>query len=63
MGRSGRFPFSSHLHLSAADRTTHLYVIGLTGQGKSKFLQHGLFQDITAGRGCGVLDPHTDLVH
>ncbi|MBI3732795.1 MAG: type IV secretion system DNA-binding domain-containing protein [Chloroflexi bacterium] len=63
MGRSGRFPFSARVRLSAAERTTHLYVIGLTGQGKSKFLQHGLFQDITAGRGCGVLDPHTDLVH
>ena len=30
--------------------------------GKSKFLEHLLYQDIVNGRGCGVLDPHSDLV-
>lgn len=38
-----------------------MYVLGITGQGKSKLLEHCLFQDIVAGRGCGLLDPHTDL--
>jgi len=38
-----------------------MYVLGITGQGKSKLLEYCLFQDITAGRGCGLLDPHTDL--
>ncbi len=38
-----------------------MYVLGITGQGKSKLLEHCLFQDVMAGRGCGVLDPHTDL--
>ena len=42
-------------------RTAHTYVVGITGQGKSKLLQHMLFQDITRGRGCGLLDPHSDL--
>lgn len=36
-------------------------MIGITGQGKSKLLEHLLVQDIVAGRGCGLLDPHTDL--
>jgi hypothetical protein len=39
-----------------------MYVIGLSGIGKSKFLEHLLFQDIAAGRGCGLIDPHSLLV-
>jgi hypothetical protein len=39
-----------------------MYVVGKTGKGKSKFLQVCLFQDIVAGRGCGVIDPHSDLI-
>lgn len=42
-------------------RSTHMYVIGTTGQGKSKFLESLLVDDIRAGRGCGLVDPHTDL--
>jgi hypothetical protein len=38
-----------------------MYVTGLTGRGKSKFLQNCLIQDIIAGRGCAVVDPHGDL--
>ncbi len=44
------------------ERDTHTYVVGITGKGKSKLLEHILFQDITQGRECGVLDPHSDLV-
>lgn len=61
LGRTGPFwPFPL-FRLRARERATHMYVVGITGQGKSKLLQHCLFQDILAGRGCGVLDPHTDL--
>lgn len=61
LGRTGPYwPFPL-FRLRAQERTTHMYVVGITGQGKSKLLQHCLFQDILAGRGCGVLDPHTDL--
>ncbi|MCI0627470.1 MAG: type IV secretion system DNA-binding domain-containing protein [Acidobacteria bacterium] len=42
-------------------RTTHMYVIGTTGQGKSKFLESLLVADIRAARGCGLVDPHSDL--
>jgi hypothetical protein len=44
-----------------ADLQTHLYAVGSSGQGKSKFLQHLLFELTTHGWGCGVLDPHSDL--
>src|SRR5215211_5069482 len=47
--------------LPIAERHTHLYCIGTTGQGKSKFLENLLVQDILAGRGAGLVDPHTDL--
>ena len=44
------------------DFDTHMYVVGLTKKGKSKFLEHLAFQLITQGRGCALLDPHSDLV-
>jgi hypothetical protein len=38
-----------------------MYVIGMSGKGKSKLLEHCLYQDIAAGRGCGLIDPHSLL--
>jgi hypothetical protein len=62
LGKSGALPFFPKVHLPQAVRSGHLYVVGKTGKGKSKFLQYCLFQDIAEGRGCGVIDPHADLV-
>lgn len=47
--------------LSPADRRQHLYVIGKTGTGKTTLLRNLIVQDVLAGRGVGVLDPHGDL--
>lgn len=44
------------------DRFMHTYVIGKTGTGKSTLLKTMLMQDIHAGRGVCLLDPHGDLV-
>src|SRR5204863_4756061 len=49
------------LSLSLKHFSTHLYVVGASGQGKSKFLQSVLYQLATKGWGCGVFDPHSDL--
>src|SRR5688500_9523667 len=49
------------LWLSLKRFNTHLYVVGASGQGKSKFLQHVLYEMSTKGHGCGVFDPHSDL--
>lgn len=49
------------LYLSLRRFNTHMYVVGTSGQGKSKFLQHVLFELATKGHGCGVFDPHSDL--
>lgn len=45
-----------------ADRLIHCYVIGASGSGKTKFLESLIRQDIDAGQGCGVIDPHGDLI-
>ncbi|MCC7447691.1 MAG: hypothetical protein IT324_09755 [Anaerolineae bacterium] len=44
------------------DRMRHTYIVGRTGTGKSTLIQNVALQDIEAGRGVGVIDPHGDLV-
>ena len=50
------------VELSLDARRRHLYVVGKTGMGKSTLLQNILSEDIAAGRGCAVIEPHGDLV-
>jgi len=44
------------------DRLSHIYVIGKTGVGKSTLLETLARQDLEAGRGFALIDPHGDLV-
>lgn len=44
-----------------ADRRSHVYLIGKTGTGKSTLLANMIRQDILAGEGLAVLDPHGDV--
>lgn len=48
--------------IKQADRLSHTYIIGKTGTGKSTLLETLIRQDIGAGRGLALLDPHGDLV-
>ena len=48
--------------IKQADRLMHTYMIGKTGTGKSTMIETMITQDIQAGRGCCLLDPHGDLV-
>jgi len=48
--------------ITQKDRATHLYVVGATGTGKTKFLEFLILQDIEKGKGFGVIDPHGDLI-
>ncbi len=43
------------------DRLRHTYIIGATGTGKSTLLYNMIIQDIQAGKGVCVIDPHGDL--
>ena len=52
-----------HIHetlagLSAVDRQRHFYCVGKTGTGKSTFLSNMIIQDILAGEGACLIDPH-----
>ncbi len=44
------------------DRRRHMYLVGKTGVGKSTVLKTMIIQDILAGNGVAVVDPHGDLV-
>lgn len=48
--------------IKADDRRRHMYFIGKTGMGKSTVLENMIIQDIQAGRGVCVVDPHGELV-
>ncbi len=47
--------------LSIPERRQHVYVVGQTGTGKSTLLRNMILQDIEAGRGVGLIDPHGDM--
>ncbi len=44
-------------------RSTHLHVIGGSDMGKSRFLEHMIREDILAGHGLCLIDPHGSLYH
>ncbi|MCK6462540.1 MAG: type IV secretion system DNA-binding domain-containing protein [Candidatus Pacebacteria bacterium] len=43
------------------DRSRHMYIIGKTGVGKTTLLENMAIQDIVAGEGVGIVDPHGDF--
>lgn len=57
LGRNDGRPFG----IRQPDRLFHLFAIGQTGTGKSSLLSFLVQQDIKAGRGFCLIDPHGDL--
>lgn len=55
--RNNKYPFA----ISANDRLLHTYIIGQTGTGKSTLILNLMRQDIAAGTGFCLLDPHGDI--
>lgn len=43
------------------DRRRHIYIVGKTGVGKSTLLENMAIEDILAGRGVGIVDPHGEF--
>ncbi len=43
------------------DRRRHMYVIGKTGMGKTTIMENMVLNDIYAGHGLGLVDPHGDF--
>ena len=48
--------------LKQSDRRRNLYIIGKSGTGKTKIMELLIRQDIAAGRGVLLLDPHGELI-
>ncbi|MFA6587746.1 MAG: type IV secretion system DNA-binding domain-containing protein [Patescibacteria group bacterium] len=44
------------------DRRRHMYLIGKTGMGKSTVIERMIINDLNAGNGIALVDPHGDLV-
>jgi len=55
-------PAAREVRIDPEERFRHAYVVGQTGTGKSTLLLNLAMQDIEAGAGVAVLDPHGDLV-
>ncbi|MDH4183414.1 MAG: hypothetical protein OEV92_04270 [Nitrospinota bacterium] len=58
IGANGRF----EARLTKDDRRRHMYMVGQTGTGKSTLFLNMIMQDIIAGEGVGLIDPHGELV-
>jgi hypothetical protein len=43
------------------DRRPHAWILGKSGRGKTTLLQNLITQDLTAGHGLAVIDPHGDM--
>jgi type IV secretory pathway TraG/TraD family ATPase VirD4 len=61
LGRLNHRNASTPFGILQADRLSHLYLVGKTGTGKSTALEVMARQDLLAGRGFALLDPHGDL--
>lgn len=48
------------IYIQPKDRKRHMYIIGMTGTGKSKMLLNMLIQDVKSNGLC-LIDPHGDL--
>src|SRR5258705_10430688 len=62
IGRTKWRDMDRRFGLRPGDRRAHMYVIGKTGTGKSSLLEGMIRQDILAGNGLALFDPHGDLV-
>ncbi len=61
IGHRANWGGDSLFGLQAEDARHHTYIIGKTGSGKTTLLRNMIIQQIAAGHGVGVVDPHGDL--
>ena len=58
LGKSVYRGVTRKVFLGDKDRRRHIYIIGKTGTGKSELLRDLILQDIRAGKGVCLIDPH-----
>ncbi len=62
LGTNAHRGVESPVYVTELDRMRHFYIIGQTGTGKSVFMKNLIIQDILAGAGVCMIDPHgTDI--
>lgn len=62
LGRIGKSRISPVYRVPYPALKAHMHVIGRSGKGKSKALEHIVCQHIANGLGCGLIDPHSALI-
>lgn len=53
---------SQPVMIDADDRMRHTFIMGMTGTGKSSLMESMIAQDVRAGLGLAVIDPHGDMI-
>ena len=61
LGNVSPFLLNLPYKILISDRYDHMHVIGTTGKGKSKLLEHMIYQDAIFNRGVALIDPHGNL--
>jgi type IV secretory pathway TraG/TraD family ATPase VirD4 len=61
LGRATIWGCPRPVELKRTDRSEHVHILGKTGTGKSTLMKNLLVQDIHAGEGVALIDPHGDL--
>ena len=58
LGKSVYRGVTRPVYIGDQDRERHMYIIGRTGTGKTELLKTMILQDIRAGKGVALIDPH-----
>jgi len=61
LGNVSPFLLNLPYKIRISDRYDHMHIIGTTGKGKSKLLEHMIYQDAVFDRGIALIDPHGNL--
>jgi hypothetical protein len=62
LGEASHLGRAEPVRMQTDDRRRHCYVVGQTGTGKTTLFHRLVMNDIRAGHGVCVIDPHGDLV-
>lgn len=62
LGTNIHHGIESPVAIDTETRLRHLHIIGATGTGKSTLIRSLIQQDLEAGHGFAILDPHGDLI-
>lgn len=62
LGRNIYRGVETPIKIARDDRRRHMYIIGRTGTGKTEIMKYMSTQDIKAGEGLCVIDPHGDFI-